>query len=190
MPFITTRSGLQISQDVVESYRDEAGKLVKGNGLKPLMLTRYFSFKKGSDGRSSKSFADNVYYGSKHSDYESFEGSIAYFYIRTDLFKSKEDWSRMLRFFIECRELPRDIPPIHYVCDINYDFRNIKQPERNIPDWAWDMMNDKKMVNNESSVIDYALRELHPIEKDRAITPEDIKLINEILKPKVGGAKK
>lgn len=183
MPFITNRLGLTIAQDVVSPHRDEQGKLLDGNGLRPLLLTRGFDFRTGEDGLPSLSFQKNVYHGVKHSEFDSFSSSNPLFYVRTDLFNGKSDWERMLRFFIGTREFARDIPPIHYVCDVNFDFRNMEESERNISPEFWKLMNDKRLSSNgKKSVVDFALTEKNPLTKRPAITEQQIKQIEEILK--------
>jgi len=183
MPFITNRLGLTISQDVISPHRDEDGKLIEGNGLRPLILTRGFDYKVGDDGLPNPGFQKNVYHGVKHSEFDSFASSNPLFYVRTDLFARDGDWERLLRFFIGTREFARDIPPIHYVCDINFDFRNLDEPERNISLKHWKMMNDKKLSSDKKkSAIDFILTEKNILTKKPAITEEQIEQIEEIFK--------
>lgn len=189
MPFITRSSGLVLAYDITTTRTREDGTILEGNNLRPLELTRGFSFNK-PDGRESQSFRENVYDGRIHSMYQALDGS-AWFYIRHEEL-SLADLKRFLTYYLTIRKENRDIPHTIFVGDLAVDALNEEFPRKNFTAPQFELLFDKKILKgSDKSVIDYALEDLHPLHANRkCVSQEYLKKMEDLLnlakKPKVG----
>lgn len=189
MPFITRSSGLVLAYDITTTRTREDGTILEGNNLRPLELTRGFSFNK-PDGRESQSFRENVYDGRIHSMYQALDGS-AWFYIRHEEL-SLADLKRFLTYYLTIRKENRDIPHTIFVGDLAVDALNEEFPRKNFTASQFELLFEKKILKgSDKSVIDYALEDIHPLHVNRkCVSQEYIKKMEDLLnltkKPKVG----
>jgi hypothetical protein len=180
MPFITRSSGLVLAYDVTTTRSKEDGTILEGNNLRPLELTRGFSFNK-PNGRESESFRENVYDGRIHSMYQALDGS-AWFYIRHEEL-SLTDLKRFLAYYLTIRKETRDIPHTIFVGDMAVDGLNEEFPRKNLTAAQFELLSDKKILKDSNkSVFDYALEDIHPLHPTRKCVSADyIKKMSDLL---------
>lgn len=180
MPFITRSSGLVLAYDIITTRTREDGTILEGNNLRPLELTRGFSFAK-PDGRESESFKENVYDGRIHSMYQALDGS-AWFYIRHEEL-TLADFKRFLAYYLEIRKTNRDIPHTIFVGDVAVDGLNENFPRKNFTAVQFELLSNREIIKgNGKSVLDHALEDMHPLFSNRKCVSVDyVKKMQDLL---------